>query len=87
VKYRDGMLQDMDRPLNPKTRKVKAQRPKSPAFGSTGQNFGTSKDNFYNASRPNINEQDEELEDSFAQHVRKTKSVVDNNETLSKVKG
>ena len=78
VKYRDGILQDIDRPLNPKTRKV-GDSHSSPARDS--------KANFYSPNKNDYDEPDQSVEDSFQQQVRATKTNGGLSESLSKLKG
>jgi len=78
VKYRDGILQDTDCPLNPRTRKVTGSHP-SPARDS--------KANFYSPEKTeNEQYEEEDVEDSFQHPMRATKNG-GITESLSKLKG
>lgn len=75
VKYKDGILQDIDRPLNPKTRKATTPEPQQQrgTLSPTSQKFGSSKMSFH--SQQNTKE-DEDPDDSFTHQVKKKKNTM-----------
>lgn len=74
VKYKDGILQDIDRPLNPKTRKATTPEPQQRGgLSPTSQKFGSSKMSFH--SQQNTKE-DEDPDDSFTHQVKKKKNAM-----------
>lgn len=80
VKYKDGILLDTDRPLNPKTRKALTE-------GALLTQSKSIKVSTNIAQTDNPIPEDQDMEDSFTQHVKKVKNQSAVSETLNKLKG
>ena len=71
VKYRNGILQDMDRPLNPKSRKVNEN--------TVASKYGLSRSN---SNVPLVDDDEPQNDDSFSIRKQQVRS-----ETLDRLKG
>ena len=86
VKYRDGILQDIDRPLNPRTRKFPIE---NGSLGASPKNFTNSKgfQTITPRGKGAGSDGDEDPDDSFIQQVKKNNAHSNISESLSKMKG
>ena len=86
VKYRDGILQDIDRPLNPRTRKFPIE---NGSIGASPKTFANSKG--FQSQSPGGkgmgSDGDDDPEDSFVQQVKRNNTHSGISESLSKMKG
>ena len=74
VKYKDGILEDIDRPLNPKTRNIKDQGNTVSKLLRISRNLG---------DIPGANPLNDDFNDSFTKPFKNTLK----SETLDKIKG
>jgi hypothetical protein len=87
VKYKDGILQDIDRPLNPKTRKVPGEQNSFGASALGGPQRRSSKASLGTSYLDQIDNYGEDPDDSFTQQVKKAKSHSGISESLNRIKG